>query len=97
MDISDKRDWHCVGSQIVYLRCVAAAKWISVDAAVAAVSSEQDGIFPLKEQRTALKAFLSRKGVFFLFLNGLGMSLVKHRGASWLSTRRPHFSLNRKH
>lgn len=85
MDISDKRDWHCVGTQIVYLQCVAAAKWISVDGAVAAVSSEQDGI--LKEQRTA---------VFVLFLTGLGTSLVKHRGASWLSTRRPPFSLNRK-
>lgn len=96
MNILDKRDSHCVGTRIVYIQCVAAAKWISDDAAVAAVSSEQDGIFTLKEQRTALKAFLSRKDVFVLFLTGLGMSLVKHRGASCLSMRQPRFSLNSK-
>lgn len=55
----------------------------SVDAAVAAVLSELDGVFTFKEeQRTALKAPLVGRDVFALLLTGFGRSLVTRCGAS---------------
>lgn len=60
-----------------------AAEGINIDATVevvvvAVVSSQLDGIFTFKEQRTAINAFLwSGQHVFALLLTGLGKSLVK--------------------
>lgn len=63
---------------------VVSAKKTSTGAAVAAVLTELDVIFPIKEeQRTALKAFLTRCGqdVPALLWTGFGKSLVKHSSA----------------
>lgn len=60
----------------------------SVDATVAAVSSEQDGIFT----GAALKAFLGGKDVFTSNTTGFGKSLVKHCDEPQVSS--PH--TNRK-
>lgn len=66
-----------------------AAKGIKIDAdveiVVAAVSSQLDGVFTFKEQRPAIKAFLRSEHVFALLLTGLGNSLDKYCGASYLS------------
>lgn len=57
----------------------AAARNISADAGVAAVLSEMDGFFTLKEEkRTTLKLLLHGKDVFASFLTGSGKNLVKH-------------------
>lgn len=57
---------------------LAVAKNTGVVAAVAALLSELDGIFTLKEeQRTALRAFLGGQDV--------GKSFDKHRGTSQLA------------
>lgn len=49
-----------------------ASKENSMDAYVAALSPDLDGIFTLKkEQRTAFKAFLSEREVFALLWTGL--------------------------
>lgn len=51
----------------------------SVDATVAAFSSEPDGIFTGKEeQRAALEAFLGGKDVFTSHATGFAKCLVKH-------------------
>lgn len=66
-----------IGNHRKRVRLVA-AKEISVDAAVAAVSTKFDGLFTLKEaQRMALKAFLSEKDVFALLPNGFGKSVLQ--------------------
>lgn len=50
----------------------------SMDAAVAAIFSEMDAVFSLKEeQRTVLKVVLGRKDVFELFSTVFGKSLAK--------------------
>lgn len=46
---------------------LAAVEEISVDAAVATVLSGPDGIFPIKDHRTALRAFFAGKKVFLLY------------------------------
>lgn len=58
---------------------MAAAKEISVNAAVRAQSSRLDGVFTLKEKQRALKAFLSCQHVSALILTGFGKSYVFHR------------------
>lgn len=63
---------------------LAAAKAITVDAAIVAVHSELDGIFALREeQRSALGTFLDANNVFALLLTGSGNSFLNtaaHRG-----------------
>lgn len=55
-----------------------AAEEISVDAAVAVVSTKFDGLFTLKEaQRMALKTFRGEKDVFALLPNGFGESAMQ--------------------
>lgn len=56
-------------------------------AAVAAVLTELDVIFPTKEeQRTALKAFLGGQDVPASLRTGVGKSLVKHSSTLQLIT-----------
>lgn len=58
----------------------AAAKEIGVDAAVAAVLSELDGIVEFKvKQGTAQEAFLSEKDVFTLQIICFGMNFGEHQ------------------
>lgn len=55
-------------------------KDISIDAAVAVISTELYDIFTVKEEQiTAPKALLSWKDVFILLLAGFGKSLVEHQ------------------
>lgn len=61
---------------------LAAAEEITVDVAVAAILSRFGGIFTIKgEETTALKAFISERGVFSLILTDFGNRFVKHLGA----------------
>lgn len=82
---------------------MAAAKQISVEAALAAVLSELDGILALRDkQRTARRVLLGEQYVFALALIGFGKSLVKtlQRVAArhWMMTHiRNTPCINRKH
>lgn len=63
-----------------------ATKEISGDAGMAAVLSEVDGVFTLKEeQRATLKAFLGGKDIFALLHTSFDRSSVKHHGTYRLS------------
>lgn len=66
---------------------MAAAKEISVGAAIAVVLSGLGGIFTLKEtQKTTVGVFLGEH-VSALLPTGLGKSLAQHCSAQWLATR----------
>lgn len=75
-----------------HLSFLVAFKEISLNAAAAAVLSEQDCIFTLKEEkRKIFKVFLGGKEVYVLWLaTGFGENLVKHGGVSRLATRWCH-------
>lgn len=59
-----------------------------MDAALAVVLSDLDGIFSLKEKRKALKAFLGRQPVFTLLPTLFDKSLAKRLRAPRLATGR---------
>ena len=52
----------------------------SVESAIATVLNKLDGIFSLKEQTTALKAFVDKKDAFSVLLTGFGKKFhLDHR------------------
>lgn len=69
-----------------WLGAVADAKKISIYAAAEAVLSEPGGIWTLKEQRAAQRAYLGGEEVFSLLLTGFGKSLIKHHNTSRFTT-----------
>lgn len=73
-----------------WLGALADAKEISVHAAAEAVLSEPGGIWTLKEQRAAQRAYLGGEDVFSFLLTGFGKSLIKLHNTSQFTTGRWH-------